>query len=509
MSDDTAHVGSQRPAGEPALWSRDYLVGRLNDALLNPIRSMRLAYLPLLMVYFAYGATGLIAVAQTFMQKNVLTLTPAELAAAAVWINIPWTIKMVFGELVDTVALLGSRRRGYVLVGGGLVAAGLLLLADAASGAPRLASPNVLYVAASIVMVVGLVLQDVVADAMSTEVVPRRDDAGNPRPKEDIDRDLGMVQVLGRLALSLGAFATAGLGGWLASVVSYSTVFLIGLVLPLISVSGALFVNLSTPERRAIDWKILGGGIAFGVFVIAMGLGRVPHGTEIVFLVSMAVVIWMLQRVAATAEPAARQRIAIAAILIFLFRAAPSVGPGYTWYTIDVLGFDEAFLGTLAQIGAGLALLAAWLLSDAITRQPVARVLLWLVVIGAVVSLPGLALAFGWHQWTERVLGLGARSIALVDAAAASPLAQISMIPMLTLIAIHAPAGHRAIWFALMASLMNLALSAAELQTRYLNLLFAVDRGHYANLPALYVAALAIGTLVPLVAILLLRRRLL
>jgi len=264
-----------------------------------------------------------------------------------------------------------------------------------------------------------------------------------------------------------------------------------------------------TPERRPIDWKILGGGIAFGVFVIAMGLGRVPHGTEIVFLVSMAVVIWMLQRVAATAEPAARQRIAIAAILIFLFRAAPSVGPGYTWYTIDVLGFDEAFLGTLAQIGAGLALLAAWLLSDAITRQPVARVLLWLVVIGAVVSLPGLALAFGWHQWTERVLGLGARSIALVDAAAASPLAQISMIPMLTLIAIHAPAGHRAIWFALMASLMNLALSAAELQTRYLNLLFAVDRGHYANLPALYVAALAIGTLVPLVAILLLRRRLL
>jgi hypothetical protein len=216
----------------------------------------------------------------------------------------------------------------------------------------------------------------------------------------------------------------------------------------------------------------------------------------------------MLHRVASSTDAATRNKIALAAILIFLFRAAPSAGQGYSWFTIDVLGFDEAFLGTLGQIGAALALAAAWLLSDAITRQPVARVLLWLVIVGFIVSLPGFGLTVGLHEWTERMFGLGARSIAIVDAAVASPLVQISMIPMLTLIAIHAPAGHRAIWFALMASLMNLALSAAELQTKYLNLLFAVDRGHYANLPVLYGTALAIGTLVPLAAILILGRRL-
>ena len=175
---------------------------------------------------------------------------------------------------------------------------------------------------------------------------------------------------------------------------------------------------------------------------------------------------------------------------------------------MDVLGFDEAFLGTLGQIGALLALVAAWIFSDAITRQPVTRVLLWLVIAGAIVSLPGLGLTLGLHNWTESFLGFGARSIAIVDAAAASPLAQIGMIPMLTLIAIHAPAGHRAIWFALMASLMNLALSAGELQTKYLNLLFAVDRGQYSKLPTLYAVALLIGTIVPLVAIAVLGRRL-
>ena len=59
------------------------------------------------------------------------------------------------------------------------------------------------------------------------------------------------------------------------------------------------------------------------------------------------------------------------------------------------------------------------------------------------------------------------------------------MIPLLTLIAIYAPAGHRATWFALMASLMNLALTAGALGTKYLNLIFHVDRGSYGNLPAL------------------------
>jgi hypothetical protein len=81
------------------------------------------------------------------------------------------------------------------------------------------------------------------------------------------------------------------------------------------------------------------------------------------------------------------------------------------------------------------------------------------------------------------------------------------MIPLLTLVAIYAPAGHRATWFALTASLMNLALQAGALQTKYLNLIFQVDRGSYANLPTLTVVAMAIGFLLPVVAIALFGRR--
>ena len=166
------------------------------------------------------------------------------------------------------------------------------------------------------------------------------------------------------------------------------------------------------------------------------------------------------------------------------------------------LGFDQAFYGTLAQIGAGLSLAGAWLFSDVITRQPIAKVLLWLTVIGTILSLPTIALALRWDEWTMAMFGFGARTIALIDTTAASPFAELSMIPALTLVAVNAPAGQRATWFALMASLMNVALVAGALQTKYLNLAFEVGRGAYANLPALTIAAIVIGFVVPVAGIL-------
>jgi len=480
---------------------------RLKAAVVAPVKAMRLRYLPLLMVYFAYGALGLVGIAESFWIKQELAMTPAELAGLGVWLTLPWTIKMVFGQIVDSVALFGSQRRIYVFAGAALVAAGLAVLAGAAGNwFPRI-SLDVLYICAKLLIVIGIVLQDVVADAMSTEVVDRENPDGSPRPKKDIRHDLGMVQVLGRLALSFGIFAVAGLGGLLAQIYSYQTVFLLGLVIPAISITGALLVRLEDVPVKPVDWRILGGGAAFGAVVAVLGLSGVPYPQELIFLVSMGVVIAMLFRIVNKLDGEARRKIFFAAIIIFVFRSTPGIGQGYSWFSIDILGFDEAFFGTLAQIGAGLAMAGTWLLADTITRRPVARVLMGLTVIYTLLSLPNIALVYRVDIWTQEMFGFGAHTIALLDTAAESPFAQLSMIPMLTLIAIHAPAGHRATWFALMASLMNLALVAGQLLTKYLNMVFAVDRGQYDELPMLVVSAVIIGFIVPMAAILLFGRK--
>ena len=263
------------------------LQSRLGAPLVAPVRGFRLAYLPLLSVYLASGALGLIAVADQFWVRKALTLTPAELAALAAWLQLPWVAKMVLSELVDCLPILGSQRRAYILIGGGLVAGGLALLAATAGGSLAwVARPEPLYVAAQMLVVVGSVLQEVVADAMSPEVVARTEADGSPRPQADINRDLAMVEVLARLVYSAGAFGVGLLAGLLAKALPYETVFLIGLVVPAISVTGALLVRVEGGSRRAPDWKILGGGILLAATATWLGLSAFRFAQEAVFLSS-------------------------------------------------------------------------------------------------------------------------------------------------------------------------------------------------------------------------------
>jgi hypothetical protein len=479
----------------------------LTASIMQPINAFRLHYVPLLMVYFAYGALGLVDVSRDMWIKESLTLSPAELAGIAVWLTLPWTVKMVFGELVDTVPLFGSQRRSYILIGASCTAAGLIILAGAAGDRLTFLLPHQLYVMGAMLIVLGTVIQDVVADAMSTEVVKRTDAAGKERPDPEVKAELGMVQVLGRIALSAGILAVAGASGWLASFLPRETVFLIGLVVPMISVTGVLLIQSETAERRPIDWRIMGGGLAFGTTVALLGLGGVPYAQEIIFVLSMGVICTMLVLVTRALDHKTRMTILFAVIIIFAFRATPAVGDGYFWFTLDVLKFNEAFYGILRQTGAILSIVAMWLFAKQLTEYSVAKTLFWIAVAGTIVTLPSIGLFYGLHHWTEANFGFGARLIAFVDTAAASPFAQLSMIPLLTLTAFYAPEGHRATWFALMASLMNLALVAGALQTKYLNQLMPVGRGEYELLGMLLITVVVIGLVVPVTAIALLGRR--
>src|SRR5262249_14460003 len=202
-----------------------------------------------------------------------------------------------------------------------------------------------------------------------------------------------------------------------------------------------------------------------------------------------------------------RMIILYAAIIIFAFRSTPTAGQGYFWFTLDVLKFDEAFYGILGQTGAVIAIVAMWFLAKQITEYSVAKTLFWIAVVGTILSLPSIGLYYGLHEWTERMFGFGARTIAIVDTVATSPFAQLSMIPLLTLTAYYAPAGHRATWFALMASLMNLALVAGQLQAKYLNQIYVVQRGDYGELGGLLIVATIIGLVLPVGTILLFGRK--
>ena len=397
------------------------------------------------------------------------------------------------GKLGRLVPIFGSATPVYILIGAAFTAAGLITLAGGAGKWITFLPPDEIFVLGGMLMVIGTVIQDVVADAMSTEVVARVDTGGTPRPEEEVRADLGMVQVLGRLRSRPAFSRPPGPPAWLAAMFVAERRVPAGIDRPR-SRSPALADPIETAERRPIDWRILGGGLAFGAVVLGLALGNVPFAQEIIFVLSMAVICGMLILVTRELDRPTRHDHPVAAIIIFVFRATPLVGDGYFWWTLDVLKFDEAFYGILRQIGAVVGLVALWLFSKQVTEYPIAKTLFWITIAGTILSLPNIGLFYGLHHWTEEHLGFGARAIALLDTATSSPLAQLSMVPLLTLIAYYAPAGQRATWFALMASLMNLAFVAGQLQTRYLNEVLTVSRGDYGGeLGLLLIAVTVIG----------------
>lgn len=471
---------------------------------MTPILAMRLRYVPLLLIYFAYGSSVFVAIANSFWVKKELSLSAEDLLSLGVWLTVPWTIKMIFGQMVDSITIFGSNRKVYVYIGAFLMTISTLLLIMIVGDYNILNgySKEKVYILASVIGVVGFVMQDVVADTMSTEVVDRT------QSDEDIKRELAMIQVLARLSLGFAIFIMGWIGGELAGIYGYERVYQLSLFIPVLSILGVTFVKLNPVKTSPINKKVFFGGVSFALFVIFVGYNEIPYSQEIVFVISLGVVLYLLSTLIEDLDQSTIHHIKMAMIVIFVYRAMPSVGPALEWWEIDVLKFDESFFAKLSMIGGAIAFMGMWFISSFIVKQSISKVLIFLTVIGTLLSMPILGMYYDLHT----ILGLDARTVAIVNTAISSPFEYIAGVLMLTLVAIYAPEGKKGTWFALMASLMNIALSAAGIFSKYLNKLFVITReikdgssiitpANYDQLGILLWVVILISFIVPIVTI--------
>jgi hypothetical protein len=316
------------------------------------------------------------------------------------------------------------------------------------------------------------------------------------------DEELGMVQVLSRMALGVGAVLAACVTGYLASNYQFSTVFGLKLILPIVIIIATYYTKLNlSKDLSPVDIPILLGGLGFGFFCVLSGLFFGQHSQLIVFGVSMIVINYMLIKVTEDMDPDIRRKFFLACIAIFLFRTIPGVGPGLSWWVIDALKFDENFLGTLRIISSVSSLAVLWLLSSYITKGKIFYTMLYLIIIGTIMSLPEIGVFMGIHEQ----LGLTARQVFLIDTGIEAPLGALSMIPLGVLIAKNAPPTKRAVYISLTASFMNIALVGGDLITKYLNSVWEVTRTNFNNLGLIMVAALTISTIFSIIGLWFLR----
>ena len=514
-------------------------------------RELRLSYMPPLMVYAAAGISGLTGIVGTFYVKEQLGLSAEFLAALGFWMMLPWALKMPLGHLVD---LVWRWKSLLVYLGAGLITLSLLMMIGLLghTDAMRAVAPvETWFVVAALLAPIGYVVQDVVADAMTVEAVPRFDDDGQPIGAAERKAMHTTMQTLGRVAIIGGSVAVSILNIFLLRGVgalpeaqkaaAYLSIYQLALIIPVVSVLGVVLASwlrrrdlarLAAEGRtRAeceaildrhfdpppVNWWILGGGLAFAVVSLSVGLGQIPAAQEIVFGASMAIVIFLMWRLTRELEPEARNFLVGTAIVVYAFRAMPGPGAGSTWWAIDALGFDQQFMATLGLIGSTLTLFSLFIFRRFMAEHSIAYVVGVLTVIGSILSLPNIGMYYGLHEWTAAHTNgvVDARFIALIDTALESPLGQIAMIPMLAWIANSAPEKLKATFFAVMASFTNLALSAAQLGTKYLNRFFLVTRevkesvtgqviasADYSELGALMITVMVIGIALPFLAIL-------
>lgn len=491
------------------------------------VREIRFSYLPPLMVYLAAGVSGFTGIIESFFVKEELGLSAAFLAGLGFWAGLPWALKMPFGHLVD---IFWHRKAFFVYLGALMMAGSLMIMVGLTGHKEFMAAIlplDVWYVIATLVSPVGYVLQDVVADAMTVEAVQPFDENGVPIPQDELKRMHITMQTLGRIAIIGGSAIVAGVGGWLATIMSYHAMYQLSLIIPVISVLGAVLgywnvrrlrVNyrlaghsegeiceLLRTEECTIqpNWYILGGSVVFVIISLFLGMSQLAAKKEVIFLASLVIVIYLMRQLLKDLEPAKRRDIIGIAIIIFVFRAMPGLGAGAMWWQIDILKFDEAFFGTLRQISAILAIIGMFALRGWMSRRPIPYLVIFLSVYGTLMMMPFIGMYYGLHEWTARIFGFGARTIAIIDTMVDSPLGQVSMIPMLAWIAREAPYAQKATYFAVMAAFTNLALSASSLGTNYLNELFVVGRGQYGELGQLMIVASIIGLILPVATVIL------
>jgi hypothetical protein len=359
---------------------------------------------------------------------------------------------------------------------------------------------------------------------------------------------LGRVAIIGGTVLVSAAnvilFRGAEAMTQAQTAATYLKIYELALVIPLMSVFGvalasylrrrqAVRLRRQGMDRARIEqalavphdpphanWWYLGGGLAFALFTIAIGLSNVPYSEEIVFAGSLGIVMFLMWRLLKDLQQVARHTLVGTALLIFVFRAIPNTGAGSTWWMIDVLHFDQQFISVLSLIASGLTLAGMFALRRFMADHSIAYIIGFLTVAGAVLALPNIAMYYGFHEWTAaHTRGVvDARFIALANTALESPLGQIAMIPMLAWIANSAPSQLKATYFAVMASFTNLALSLSQLLTKYVNQIFVVTREvrdpvtHAITLPAdysqmgkLFIVVTLIGLIAPMLAIVFVR----
>ena len=466
---------------------------------IKSLLSFRLKYLPILSIYFANSLATFSSIAEVFWFKNQLDLTQAQIIAITIWIAIPWSMKIIIAQLIDSVKLFGSQRRSYTFLAAFLMLIGYIATILVANG--HINNAYSILIFAGFLKNCGFVMQDLVADTLSREIVKTN------QSEEDFKLEVANIQLLSRIAEIIGSAIAMTIAGIIAIKFSYAQISYTLPLIAMISLTGSLFIKIEikTTEEKVKPSVIVSGAI-YALFIALFTVSNFEYSQEAMLLIGIIIICVLLVPIFKEIESVKRKEIICIFIALFACRSVPTYfnPPGIEWWQIDVLGFTPDFFATLNQISIFLSLIGLALLAKRVMNYNLGLILLAVNALHALLQLPVIAMAFGFHEWTMLHFGFGAKTIALIDNTAEGPFTKLNFFILCTVVTYYAPKHNTVGWFALVMSLMNLAYAyVAQLIQKFLSNIYIIERGKYDNVPDLLITTNLINFLVPTIAILL------
>ena len=208
----------------------------------NIISSFRLSFLPPLMIYLAAGVSGLTNIVGLFFVKEYLDLSAAFLAGLGFWAGLPWVLKMPLGHIVD---LIWKFKSILVFFGAFIMAISSLImyfLIAHKSEMIAILNAETWFIISTLLAPIGFVLQDVVADALTVEAIPKTDEQGNEIDFKTLKSLNIVMQLLGRVSIISGTLLVSLVNLVMFSdssemsenekIITYGKIYLYSLIVP-------------------------------------------------------------------------------------------------------------------------------------------------------------------------------------------------------------------------------------------------------------------------------------
>ncbi|PXW91220.1 putative MFS family arabinose efflux permease [Nitrosomonas sp. Nm84] len=298
---------------------------------LHPFKTAEARRLAILfaIVYFAQGMAALPnqVIAINFKDQG---FEADDVAAFFLVASIPWFIKPLYGLISDFVPLFGQRRKSYLIVTSALACmAGLVAGLSANYSYWELA---LLYT----IMGFGLAYNDVLTDALMVE-------------KGKLSGLTGAFQSVQWTAITAASIIVGLLGGYFAEYRQLQAAFTVAALFPLVVLLMAgFFVREKRINPRKREFKAIWTALRSG------------FGERSVWLVGA---------------------------FIFLFNFSPSFGPAFLYYQIDVLGFNQQYIGFLNAVDSAASILGALIYAPLARSTPLRRLINFAIGLSVITLL--------------------------------------------------------------------------------------------------------------------------